>query len=112
MKTNLFLLLLVLVAGALVGYAFHAAGAERLLTILTAVLSTILLAAGTAVAIEGSPRSTLMMRTAAWCFFVVLLAANVCFALFAAAKPVYVIVDGLIAVAAAGALYLVARSKQ
>lgn len=112
MKTNLFLLLLALVAGALIGYGFHVAGAQRLLTILSGVLCTISLVAGTAVAIDGYPRSTLMMRTAAWCFFVALLVANVCFALFGAEQPVYVIADGLIFIAAAGCIYLVARSKQ
>lgn len=111
MKLHFLMTLLSLIAGALIGYSFRVLDCSVLLSVIAGVEAGILLVFGTAVSVDGYPRSSMMLKTAALTFFVVLLSVNVLLGAFAAGQHAIIIINGLILLLAIVTLYKVASSR-
>lgn len=112
MKANLFLALLALLVGALIIYGFYAAGAGTLQTAVSGTLCTLFLAAGMSLSIEGFPRTTILVKTVAHGFFLLLLLLNILLTVTGIGQIAYIITNGLLTLAALTIIYLIIHSKQ
>ncbi len=112
MKANLFLATIALLAGALIGYAFYAAGAGTLQVAVSGILCTLFLVAGMSLSVEGFPRTTILVRTATLVFFFAFLLLNILLTVVHIGQSAYIIINGLLTLAAAVIVYLILRSKQ
>ncbi len=109
MKVNYVMLCFAVLLSALIGYAFHAAGASTAVTTAGSVVSVLLLGAGMACSLEG--RASVSFKTLMFAAFFVLLLLDAAFGCFGASLPVTVIINGIGLVATALVGYLIARSN-
>lgn len=112
MKVNLFLVLLALLAGTLIGYGFHASGVGMLQTMVSYVLCTLFLATGMGLSVEGYPRTTTLMKTVALGFFLLTLGLNILLIAVGTEPPACIITNGLLALITLTIVYLIVRNRQ
>lgn len=108
---NFFMILLALMAGALIGYGFYAAGAGRTVTIAGSVLCTLFLASGLGISVEGYPRASALAKVVSMMTFLGLLVLNVVFAWVGVGDAACIITNGLLTLISAGSIYLIVRSR-
>ncbi len=112
MKINIVLTLIAVLLGALIGYAFYAAGASLMVTIGGGVLCTLFLAGGMGLSYERYPRTSMLLKITSICAFLLMLVLNIICGVLDAGTAPYVITNGLITLLFVTILYLLCRSKQ
>ena len=111
MKTNYFLTVVALLAGALIVYGFCAAGAPLLQTTVSGVVCTAFLVVGMALSVEGQPRATLLVKSVALTLFLLLLIFNIVLTGLNVGQTPYIIVNSVLTLAAATVVYLIIRAE-
>lgn len=109
MKVNYVMLCFAVLLSALIGYAFHAAGASTAVMASASVVSVLLLGAGMACSFEG--RASVSFKTLMFAAFFVLLLLDVAFGCFGVSLPVTVVTNGIGLVTTAVVGYLISRSE-
>ncbi len=112
MKINFPMLLIAMAISGLIFLGFHTWGDSLLFSLGTTGVCLAMFACATAFIISGSPRGTVMMRTASWCFFLPTLLADILLASFGAAHVPFIMVNGLLVCGWAATVYWIYNSKQ
>ena len=110
MKTNYFLTVVALLAGALIVYGFCAAGAPLLQTTVSGVVCTAFLVVGMALSVERQ-RATLLVKSVALTLFLLLLILNIVLTGLNVGQTLYIIVNSVLTLAAATVVYLIIRAE-
>lgn len=115
MKANIVLIIVSLVVGTLVAYAFYSlASAEdtkMLLTIGSGLCFCLTLSASIGIAFENK-RAGVNIKVLSVVFFILLLISNLIFTFITFSTSAYIITNGLILVLWFLSAYLIAKSKQ
>ncbi|WP_290540536.1 hypothetical protein [Alistipes sp.] len=112
MKANIFTIILSILSGALISYGFHAAGASTPLIACTGLLCTLSLVLGMGISWAEYPRTSMLLHTLGWVFFVLFLGLNILLGVLGAGESLLIILNGILVIVLLGASYFVTNAKQ
>lgn len=112
MKVNVFMGILALLATAIVGYAFYAAGCNALQTTISTLMFAVYIITGMSLKVEAYPRTSVLIKVTAFTFLAFTLIADIILIALDANGPLFVIINGVILVVALALGYMLYNSKQ